>query len=87
MTTTRQRNANRRNARKSTGPCSTKGKNIVRGTATRHGLLAQEVLLPGEDADALAELGDQFERTSGPSVSLRRCWSTVLCPPCGGYDG
>ena len=60
MTSEKQVRANQRNARKSTGPKTPKGKEAVRLNALKHGLLAQEVLLPGEDEAALKELGDRL---------------------------
>ncbi len=41
--------ANRRNARRSTGPRTPSGKTRAAMNARRHGLFAREVLLPGED--------------------------------------
>ena len=56
MTSEKKKEANRRNALKSTGPRTPEGKNAVRLNALKHGLLSQEVLLPEEDAEALREL-------------------------------
>ena len=56
MTSEKKIEANRRNARKSTGPRTQEGKNAVRLNTMKHGLLSQQVLLPEEDADALREL-------------------------------
>src|SRR5215471_13112905 len=56
MTTERQKAANRANARRSTGPKTPKGKAAVRLNAIRHGLLARDAVLPGEDSDAFEEL-------------------------------
>src|SRR5215212_4174795 len=58
MTSDKQAKANRRNALKSTGPKTPEGKTVVRHNALRHGLLSRDVLLPGEDEDALRELGE-----------------------------
>lgn len=41
--------ANRSNARKSTGPRSVAGKAVVAQNAVRHGLLAQQAVITGED--------------------------------------
>jgi len=41
--------ANRRNALKSTGPKTAKGKRVVARNAVKHGLLSREVLLPDEN--------------------------------------
>src|SRR4051812_43251247 len=56
MTSDKQVQANRRNAQKSTGPKTLEGKASVRFNAMKHGLFAQDVLLPGEDETALKEL-------------------------------
>jgi hypothetical protein len=58
VTSDKKREANRQNALKSTGPRTPEGKNAVRLNALKHGLLSQEVLLPGEDAEALRELDE-----------------------------
>ena len=58
MTSDKQVRANRQNALKSTGPKTSEGKAAVRQNALKHGLLSQEVLLPGEDEAALKELGE-----------------------------
>jgi hypothetical protein len=60
MTSDKKKEANRRNARKSTGPRTPEGKDAVRLNALKHGLLSQEVLLPGEDDEALRELGERL---------------------------
>ena len=56
MTSEKQAQANRRNALKSTGPKTPEGKAAVRLNANKHGLRSREVLLPGEDEEALKEL-------------------------------
>jgi len=56
MTTERQKAANQANARRSTGPQTQRGKAVVRLNALQHGLLARDVVLPGESADAFEEL-------------------------------
>jgi hypothetical protein len=53
MTSEKKAEANRRNALKSTGPKTPEGKDAVRLNALKHGLLSQEILLPGEDEEAL----------------------------------
>jgi hypothetical protein len=60
MTSDKQAEANRRNARKSTGPKTPEGKDAVRLNAVKHGLLSKDVLLPGEDEAALRELGERL---------------------------
>jgi hypothetical protein len=47
MTSEKKAQANRQNALKSTIPKTPEGKDAVRLNAMKHGLLCQEVLLPG----------------------------------------
>jgi len=60
MTSKKQIEANRRNALKSSGPKTPEGKATARLNATTHGLLTQEILLPGEDEEALKELSERL---------------------------
>ena len=64
--------ANRRNARKSTGPRTNEGKGRSRMNAIRHGLTADETLIAGEDFSEYAgffrEMLDHFE-PDGPLES------------------
>jgi hypothetical protein len=61
VTSERQRAANQANARHSTGPKTQTGKAVVRLNALRHGILACDVVLPGEDADAYEDLVNQIK--------------------------
>jgi hypothetical protein len=70
MTSEKQIQANRRNALKSTGPQTPEGKVAVRLNARMHGLLSQEVLLPGEDEAALQELGERLRDELQPVGEL-----------------
>jgi hypothetical protein len=54
MTTTRQIEANRRNAQLSTGPATEEGKKKSRRNAVRHGLTAETIIDALEDADDYA---------------------------------
>jgi hypothetical protein len=54
MTSFRQIEANRRNARLSTGPVTEEGKRRSRHTAVRHGLTAETVIVALEDAEDYA---------------------------------
>jgi hypothetical protein len=60
MTSEKKAQANRQNALKSTGPKTPEGKDAVRLNAMKYGLLCQEVLLPGEDEEALRELSEHL---------------------------
>ena len=70
MTSEKKAEANRRNAHKSTGPKTPEGKAAVRLNALRHGLLSKEVLLPGEDEEALRELGETLRSELQPVGEL-----------------
>jgi hypothetical protein len=54
MTNERRVQANRRNALLSTGSKTPEGKAVSAQNARKHGLLSCEVLLPGEDEEALS---------------------------------
>ncbi len=70
MTSAKKAEANRRNALKSTGPKTPEGKAAVRLNAMKHGLLSQDVLLPGEDEAALKELGERLREELQPVGEL-----------------
>jgi hypothetical protein len=70
VTSEKQVQANRRNALKSTGPKTQEGKAVARHNAVKHGLLAQEVLLPDEDEAAFKELGERLRAELQPAGEL-----------------
>ena len=70
MTSEKKVVANRRNALKSTGPRTPEGKAGVRLNALRHGLRSEEILLPGEDEEALQELGESLKAELQPLGEL-----------------
>ncbi len=70
MTSDKQNQANRRNALESTGPKTPDGKAAVRLNALKHGLLSRETLLPGEDEEALRELGKRLRDELQPVGEL-----------------
>ncbi len=70
MTSEKQIQANQGNVRKSTGPQSPQGKAAVRLNARTHGLRSQEVLLPGEDEEALKGLDENLRAELQPVGEL-----------------
>ena len=66
ITSERQKAANQANALHSTGPKTSEGKAVVRFNAFRHGLLAQDAVLPGEDEHAFEELGNRVRAELSP---------------------
>ena len=60
MTSAKKSEANRQNALRSSGPKTPEGKAAVRLNAVKHGLLSEQVLLPGEDEAALKELSEHL---------------------------
>ena len=70
MTSEKKARANRQNALKSTGPKTPEGKAAVRMNALRHGLRSEEILLPGEDEQALRELDEYLRAELQPVGEL-----------------
>ena len=62
MTTQRKIEANRRNSQKSTGPRTAEGKDKIKLNALKHGLTAQTVVLPHEDAEAYERRRESWTR-------------------------
>ena len=69
MATKRQIAANRRNARKATGPTTSAGKAVSRLNALRHGLRARPSNLPGQNLDELRQIRDLFLRSYQPQAA------------------
>jgi hypothetical protein len=70
MASHKQIRANRRNARKSTGPKTQEGKASVSHNALKHGLLSQKMLLPHEDKTALVQLSEHLHSQLQPVGEL-----------------
>jgi hypothetical protein len=70
VTRQKQIQANKRNAQKSTGPKTPEGKAAVRHNALKHGLLAEHVLVIGEDKDELRALGERMVAKLQPEGEL-----------------
>jgi hypothetical protein len=66
MPTQKQIEANRRNARLSTGPRTPEGKAAVRYNAYKHGLTARELLLPEESNKQFLALSNAFRSSFRP---------------------
>ncbi len=66
MTTPAKVNANRRNARRSTGPRTLVGKARSSKNACRHGLLSRDVVLPDEDAETFGTFHDDITTRLDP---------------------
>jgi len=69
-TSAKQIAANRRNAQHSTGPKSRDGKEAVKWNALKHGLLAKEAFLPGEEANSFQELSERLYADLRPEGAL-----------------
>jgi hypothetical protein len=67
MTSNRQKKANQANARRSTGPKSPEGKRAVRLNGIRHGLLACDLVLPGENEHDFERLRSAVHADLSPS--------------------
>jgi len=70
MATEAQVVANRLNARKSTGPRTPDGKAAVAQNAVRHGLLAQQVVIRGEDPGEFEFYRDQMLGELSPAGAM-----------------
>ena len=66
----KQIRANRRNARKSTGPKTPEGKAAVSLNPLKHGLLSQQTLLPNEDEASLMQLSERLHSQLQPVGEL-----------------
>jgi len=66
----KQIEANRENAKKSSGPRTSEGKERVALNALQHGLLAQRVVLPNEDESEFATLSLGLEQKLRPAGEL-----------------
>jgi hypothetical protein len=70
MASSRQNEANRRNAQKSTGPRTDKGKRKVALNAMKHGLLSRHVVLPNEDEGEFTDFSRRLTAALGPVGEL-----------------
>jgi len=66
MTTLKQIKANRKNARKSTGPISVHGKAVVAKNAIKHGILSTHVFIEEDERVIYEEFRDDMLKSLGP---------------------
>src|SRR5467141_3760597 len=64
--------ANRRNAKKSTGPKTPEGRAAVRLNGLKHGLCAETLLLPGEAEADFTDLLHSFETEHRPVTPVEQ---------------
>jgi hypothetical protein len=72
MATARQIQANRRNAQKSTGPKTARGRAAVRWNGLKHGLNARTLILPGEDRADFKALLHSLQAEHQPATPRER---------------
>jgi hypothetical protein len=72
VTTSRQIDANRRNASMSTGPCTEEGKRRSSKNALRHGLTAETVIEPLEDVEEYEAFEASIVRHYTPQSAVER---------------
>ena len=70
MATARQIEANRKNAQKSTGPKTAKGKQVASRNATRHGLFGRDIAHDNEDPAVFDALVDDLRADLNPGSVL-----------------
>ena len=72
MATERQREANRRNSQRSSGPRTPEGKAVVSRNALKHGLLSQRVVLEDEDQAMFERFRDGLLAALAPEGELEQ---------------
>ena len=72
MTSLKQIEANRRNAQNSTGPRSEEGKQRSSRNAVRHGLTAETVIVPLEDAEDYEAFEEAVAASFDPETAVER---------------
>src|SRR6202011_5720747 len=72
MATARQIRANRRNAKKSTGPKTARGRAVVRWNGLKHGLNARTLILPGENQAEFKALLRSLQAEHQPTTPRER---------------
>ena len=72
MATRRQKKANRKNAKRSTGPRTLEGKARSSQNACKHGLFARDTVLPDEDPQQFLELITELEQELKAATGFER---------------
>ena len=72
MASQRQLEANRANARRSTGPKSQRGKARSKMNAVRHGLTAKQIVVPGEEPEHFDMLREGLNADFAPGSTIER---------------
>jgi hypothetical protein len=78
MSTTRQIEANRQNARSSSGPRTPEGKAVSRFNALKSGIDAQAEVIPGEDPAKLETLIAEYQDRFDASTPERRMFVDIM---------
>ena len=78
---------NRRNAQKSTGPRTPEGKNRSKFNAVKHGMTAETLVLPDEDANILQIRLETWIHDLQPRNEVEQAWSSRPCTPPGSWIG
>jgi len=78
MSSLKQVEANRRNARKSTGPRTPVGKAVSRMNALKTGIDAEQQVIRGEDPASLADLAAEYYAQYVPATPQERCCVDTL---------
>lgn len=78
VSTMKQIEANRLNARKSTGPRTDQGKSISAQNATKLGIFSREILLPDEDLAELQTLGRAIRTDLKPSGPIELALAEIV---------
>lgn len=69
-TSKRQAAANRKNAKRSTGPKTSRGKKKVSGNALKHGILSTKLILPHEDRNDFDALFNEMTQSLKPEGTM-----------------
>src|SRR4051794_37141745 len=86
MATEKQIEANRKNAKHSTGPKTPEGKRVCRGNAVKHGLAGDGVVLPPALEAEARRLEEGFAADLRPAGELERALVRQMARACARMD-